>query len=77
MNLFDNFWFFIVLIVLITQFFEYRKSMAKLNTKVTDISDSSVQRELDNVKQRLAVLERIVTDKSYDLNDELSKMKQS
>lgn len=77
MNLFDNFWFFIVLIVLITQFFEYRKSMAKLNSKVNDLGDSTVQRELDNVKQRLAVLERIVTDKNYDLNDELSQMKQS
>lgn len=77
MNLFDNFWFFIVLIVLITQFFEYRKSMAKLNSKVNDLGDSTVQRELDNVRQRLAVLERIVTDKNYDLNDELSQMKQS
>jgi hypothetical protein len=76
MNLFDNFWFFIVLIVLITQYFQYRKSMAKLNSKVSDINDNSIQRELDNVKQRLAVLEKIVTDKSYDLNDELSKFRQ-
>lgn len=77
MDLFNNFWFFIVLIVLISQFFDYRKSMAKLNNKVTDINDNAVQKELDNVKQRLAVLERIVTDKSYDLNDELSKIRQS
>lgn len=77
MDLFNNFWFFIVLIVLISQFFDYRKSMAKLNNKVTDINENAVQKELDNVKQRLAVLERIVTDKSYDLNDELSKIRQS
>jgi hypothetical protein len=75
MDLFNNFWFFIVLIVLISQFFDYRKSMAKLNTKVSDINENAVQKELDNVKQRLAVLERIVTDKSYDLNDELSKIR--
>jgi hypothetical protein len=64
-----------VLIVLITQYFEYRKSMTKLDRKVSSISDNEVQKELDNVKQRLIVLERIVTDKNYDLNDELSKIK--
>ena len=74
-NIFDNFWFYIVLIVLITQYFEYRKSMTKLDRKVSSISDNEVQKELDNVKQRLIVLERIVTDKNYDLNDELSKIK--
>lgn len=75
MNIFDNFWFYIVLIVLITQYFEYRKSMTKLDRKVSSISDNEVQKELDNVKQRLIVLERIVTDKNYDLNEELSKIK--
>ncbi|MEX0740738.1 MAG: hypothetical protein WD071_15490 [Pseudohongiella sp.] len=65
---------FIVLIVLITQFFDYRKSMAKLNAKVGEVNEGQVQRELDNVKQRLAVLERIVTDKNYDLNEELGKL---
>lgn len=75
MNFLDNFWFYIVLIVLITQYFEYRKSMTKLNHKVSSISENEIQKELDNVRQRLAVLERIVTDKSYDLNDELHKIK--
>jgi len=75
MNIFDNFWFYIVLIVLITQYFQYRKSMTTLDRKVSSISDNEIQKELDNVKQRLIVLERIVTDKNYDLNDELSKIK--
>jgi hypothetical protein len=75
MNIFDNFWFYIVLIVLITQYFGYRKGMTKLDRKVSSISDNEIQKELDNVKQRLIVLERIVTDKNYDLNDELSKIK--
>jgi hypothetical protein len=75
MNIFDNFWFYIVLIVLITQYFEYRKSMTKLDRKVSSISDNEIQKELDNVRQRLIVLERIVTDKNYDLNEELSKIK--
>ncbi|MDO9478089.1 MAG: hypothetical protein Q8S94_03635 [Pseudohongiella sp.] len=75
MNIFDNFWFYIVLIVLITQYFEYRKGMTKLDRKVSSISENEIQKELENVKQRLVVLERIVTDKNYDLNDELSKIK--
>jgi len=66
---------FIVLIVLITQFFEYRKSMAKLNAKVGEVNDSQMQKELENVKQRLIVLERIVTDKNYDLNEEFGKIR--
>jgi len=75
LNIFDNFWFYIVLIVLITQYFEYRKSMTKLDRKVSSISDNEIQKELDNVRQRLIVLERIVTDKNYDLNEEFSKIK--
>ena len=75
MNIFDNFWFYIVLIVLITQYFEYRKSMTKLDRKVSSISDNEIQKELDNVRQRLIVLERIVTDKNYDLNEAFSKIK--
>ena len=66
---------FIVLIVLITQFFDYRKSMAKLNVKLGEVNDSQVQKELENVKQRLIVLERIVTDKNYDLNEEFGKIR--
>ncbi|HBN14991.1 hypothetical protein QGM61_03080 [Pseudohongiella sp. SYSU M77423] len=66
---------FIVLIVLITQFFEYRKSMAKLNAKMSEVNESAVQKELDAVKQRLVVLERIVTDKGYELREELGRIK--
>ncbi len=61
--------------MLITQYFEYRKSMTKLDRKVSSISDNEIQKELDNVRQRLIVLERIVTDKNYDLNEEFSKIK--
>lgn len=75
MNFLDNFWFYIVLIVLITQYFEYRKSMTKLNHKVGSISDNEIRKELENVRQRLAVLEGIVTDKNYDLNDELHRIR--
>jgi hypothetical protein len=39
--------------VLITQYFEHRKSMTKLDRKVSSISDNEIQKELDNVRQRL------------------------
>ena len=63
---------FIVAIVLITNYFSYKKEMAKLGTKVDHVEDSVTQRELDNIKQRLVVLERIVTDKGYNLNEEIA-----
>ena len=63
---------FIVAIVLITNYLSYKKEMAKLGTKVDHVEDSVTQRELDNIKQRLVVLERIVTDKGYNLNEEIA-----
>ena len=65
---------FIVAIVFIANYFSYKKEMAKLGTKVDHVEDNAMKNELDNVKQRLIVLERIVTDKNYDLNDELSSL---
>jgi len=66
--------FFVVAIVLITNFFSYKKEMAKLGSKVDHVEDNAVKNELDNIKQRLIVLEKIVTDKRYDLNEEISNL---
>lgn len=68
---------FIVAIVLITNYFSYKKDMAKLGTKVDHVEDNAVKNELDNIKQRLIVLERIVTDKNYDLNEEISSLRRA
>ena len=65
---------FIVAIVFIANYFSYKKEMAKLGTKVDHVEDNAMKNELDNVKQRLIVLERIVTDKNYDLNEKLSNL---
>lgn len=67
---------FIVAIVFIANYFSYKKEMAKLGNKVEHVEDSVMQKELDNIKQRLIVLERIVTDKDYELNKEFSKLDQ-
>lgn len=65
---------FVIGIVLITNYFSYKKQMAKLGAKVDHVEDSAVKNELNNIKQRLNVLERIVTDKNYDLNEEISNL---
>lgn len=65
---------FIIAIVFIGNFFSYKKEMAKLGTKVDRVENSATQKELANIKQRLIVLERIVTDKRYDLNAEISEL---
>lgn len=67
---------FIVVIVFIANYFSYKKEMAKLGTKVDHVEDSVTQKELDNIKQRLIVLERIVTDKNYELEKEISQLNQ-
>lgn len=65
---------FIIVVVLIGNFFSYKKEMAKLGTKVDHAEESAVKNELANIKQRLIVLEKIVTDKNYDLNEEISNL---
>ena len=52
----------------------HKKEMAKLGTKVDHVEDNMTQKELDSIKQRLIVLERIVTDKQYDLNAQISDL---
>lgn len=65
---------FIIAIVLIGNFFSYKKEMAKLGTKVDHAENNAIKSELDNIKQRLIVLEKIVTDKNYDLNEEITNL---
>ena len=65
---------FVVAIVLIINYFSYKKEMAKLGTKVDHVEDNMTQKEQDSIKQRLIVLERIVTDKQYDLNAQISDL---
>jgi hypothetical protein len=66
---------FVIAIVLISNFFSYKKEMAKLGSKVDHVEDNAMKNELDNIKQRLIVLEKIVTDKNYELNEEISNLK--
>ena len=69
-----GFWTFIAIIVIAGNYFNYKTTVAKLGDRMDDMEDSNLQKELDNIKQRLAVLEKIITDKNYDLNEEFSEL---
>ncbi|MES2624785.1 MAG: hypothetical protein V4628_05875 [Pseudomonadota bacterium] len=56
-------------------FFDYRKQQLKMMEKMNQMEEGTVQRELTAVKQRLAVLEKIITDKRYDLNEEINSLR--
>lgn len=53
---------------------DYRKNMLTFRAQLKEMEHGLVQRELDNVKARLAVLEKIVTDKQYNLKEELDNL---
>jgi len=56
-------------------FYENRnKTKIKLAEKQSSGSSDELKAELDKLKQRIAALEAIVTDKSYQLKDEINKL---
>jgi hypothetical protein len=56
-------------------FADYRKQQLKMMDKMNDMEQGALQKELTAIKQRLAVLEKIITDKRYDLDEELSLLR--
>ena len=67
---------FIILIMIVIGIFEFLKQRQKTQAATAKSSQSQqeLQDELDKVKQRLAVLESIVTDKGYDLKKEIDEL---
>lgn len=56
-------------------YFEHKKSQMKLQAKLSDMEHGQVHKELAEIKQRLVVLERIVTDRGYSLNEEFATLR--
>ena len=56
-------------------FFEHKKAQMKLQAKLSEMQEGQVQQELAEIKQRLIVLERIVTDKGYHVAEEISALR--
>ncbi|HTR01041.1 MAG TPA: hypothetical protein VMH83_13665 [Candidatus Acidoferrum sp.] len=66
---------FVLCISAMGMFFDYRKQQMKMMMKMNEMEQGAVQKELQDIKQRLVVLERIVTDKNYSLHEEFSSLK--
>ncbi|MBT0587004.1 hypothetical protein [Alteromonas oceanisediminis] len=60
---------FVLPIVFIGVWTSHKKDMAKLNTKLGESEKHDLQNQVNAMKKRLEVLEAIVTDKKYQLND--------
>ncbi|MDP5129440.1 MAG: hypothetical protein NWQ54_01060 [Paraglaciecola sp.] len=66
---------FVLPIVIIGTWTSHKKDMAKLNANLNDSEKSNIKNELAAVKSRLEVLEAIVTDKKYQLSEEISGLR--
>lgn len=65
---------FVLPIVIYGTWTSHKKDMAKLNTNLNAAEKNNIKNELAAVKSRLEVLEAIVTDKKYQLAEEISNL---
>lgn len=56
-------------------FFKYRFRMKQLEAKIDSSDKMKLIDEVESMKHRLVVLEKIVTDKGYEVNEEINKLK--
>lgn len=66
--------FFVAPIVVIGTWTSHKKEMAKLNAELNSSEKQNMENEFAAIKSRLEVLEAIVTDKKYQLNQEFSEL---
>jgi hypothetical protein len=66
---------FVLPIVFISIWTGHKKEMLKLNANLNESEKQNMVNELAAVKKRLEVLEAIVTDKKYQLAQEISELK--
>ena len=68
----------ISLIVFITEYFKYKKStnaqLGELKKEVNRNSRKDVEKEIAELKERIIVLESIVTDRSYNLERKIGNL---
>ncbi|TKB47117.1 phage shock protein B [Thalassotalea mangrovi] len=67
---------FIVIIVVASLIFAYfnERQRIQLNQKNSDDQNDALANEIEELRQRIATLEKIVTDKGYDLKDEIDRL---
>ncbi|MEW9796849.1 DUF2746 domain-containing protein [Alteromonas sp. CYL-A6] len=66
---------FVLPIVFVGIWTSHKKDMAKMNTELNEKERQNIKNEFEAVKSRLEVLEAIVTDKKYQLNEEIEKLR--
>ena len=66
------------LIVFINQYFKYKSSVHKklgaLHDEISQQSTAELELEVAALKERIVVLERIVTDRGFELNSKISNL---
>lgn len=71
----------IIIVALITSpwivggYFDYRAKIKALEVKINNSEKISLIEENASIRHRLEVLEAIITDKGYELNDKISRIK--
>lgn len=69
----------VCMIVFITQYFKYKKTtnaqLGELKKEMHLNSTEELQDEVASLKERIVVLERIVTDSSYEVERKISGLK--
>ena len=70
--------FFVVCIVAIScataLLSQYMKERARHHRKVQDEPSADVQQQLDDLEERIRVLERIVTESRVDLREQINRL---
>ena len=68
----------IIIIVFISEYFKYKKAtnarIATLNKEVAENSTEDLEKEVEQLKERIQVLESIVTDGRYDLDRKIANL---
>jgi hypothetical protein len=65
---------FVLPITIVVIATNHKKNMAELKLKLDDPDTKRMVKELEFVKNRLEILEAIVTDEKYQLNAEISAL---
>ncbi|MCW8107209.1 hypothetical protein OPS25_01655 [Alteromonas ponticola] len=68
---------FVLPIVFIGMWTGHKKDMAKMNIELGKSEKQNMLNEFSAIKKRLEVLEAIVTDKKYQLNEEFNSLNQN
>lgn len=66
---------FVLPIIMVGTWSSHKKEMAKSNANLNHSEKENMKNQLAAIKSRLEVLEAIVTDKKYQLDQEITKLK--